>query len=77
MIENDASKPKGPNARSRDTREDIGTQDAPIDPCILSIARALGRQIARERGAVESGRSGGGNSYGYDVVRKACTDGGR
>jgi site-specific DNA recombinase len=27
------------------------------------------------RGRVESGRSGGGNSYGYDVVRKAGADG--
>ena len=27
------------------------------------------------RGRVEAGRSGGGNAYGYDVVRKAQADG--
>jgi hypothetical protein len=48
MTENDASKPKDPTARPQDASKDNGAQDAPIDPRILSIARALGRQIARE-----------------------------
>jgi hypothetical protein len=48
MTENDTSKPKDPNARPQDASKDDGAQDAPIDPRILSIARALGRQIARE-----------------------------
>ena len=48
MTENDASKPKDSNARPQDARKENGAQDAPIDPRLLSIARALGRQIARE-----------------------------
>jgi hypothetical protein len=48
MTENDPSEPKDPNARPQGAGKDDGAQDAPIDPRILSIARALGRQIARE-----------------------------
>ena len=47
MTENDASKPKDPSA-PQDASKESGAQHAPIDPRILSIARALGRQIARE-----------------------------
>jgi hypothetical protein len=48
MTENDPSEPKDPNARPQSAGKDDGAQDAPIDPRLLSIARALGRQIARE-----------------------------
>jgi excisionase family DNA binding protein len=47
MTENDASKPKDPNARPQDASKDNGAQDAPINPRNLSIARAHGRQIAQ------------------------------
>jgi excisionase family DNA binding protein len=47
MTENDASKPKGPNARTQDASKDNDGQDAPSDPRSLPIARALGRQIAQ------------------------------
>lgn len=46
MTENDASKPKDPSAHPEDACKDNSTQDAPIDPRLLSIARAPGRQIA-------------------------------
>jgi hypothetical protein len=48
MTENDASEPKDPNSRPQGAGKDDSAQDAPIDPRLLSIARALGRQIARE-----------------------------
>ena len=47
MTEHDASKPKDPNARPQSAGKDDGAQDAPIDPRILSTARALGRQTAQ------------------------------
>ncbi len=47
MTEYDGSKPKEPNARPQDASKDNGAQDAPVDPRILSIARADGRQIAQ------------------------------
>jgi hypothetical protein len=48
MSENDPFEPKDPNARPQRAGKDDDAQDARIDPRILSIARALGRQIARE-----------------------------
>jgi DNA invertase Pin-like site-specific DNA recombinase len=40
--------------------------------CVKQLAEKTHRGL---RGRVESGRSGGGNSYGYDVARKAGKDG--
>jgi hypothetical protein len=48
MTENDPSEPKDPNSRPQSAGKDDSAQEAPIDPRLLSIARALGRQIARE-----------------------------
>jgi hypothetical protein len=48
MTENDPSEPKDPQERPQSASNDNGAQGAPIDPRILLIARALGRQIARE-----------------------------
>jgi hypothetical protein len=48
MTENDPSEPKDQNARPQSAGKDDSAQDAPVDPRILSIARALGRQVARE-----------------------------
>jgi hypothetical protein len=48
MTENEPSEPKDPQARPHSASNDNGARGAPIDPRILFIARALGRQIARE-----------------------------
>ena len=48
MNENDPFEPKDPNARPLRAGKDNGAHNAPVDPRLLSIARALGRQIARE-----------------------------
>jgi excisionase family DNA binding protein len=47
MIENDASEPKDPDARLQDASKDNGAQDAPVNPRLVSIAPAPGRQIAQ------------------------------
>ena len=46
MMENDAPEPEPPRPRAAN---DNGASPAPIDARILTIARALGRQIAREQ----------------------------
>jgi hypothetical protein len=47
MMENDAPEPEPP--RPKPTNDNNGASAAPIDPRILTIARTLGRQIAREQ----------------------------
>jgi hypothetical protein len=47
MIENDAPEREPP--RPEPTNDNNGASAAPIDPRILTIARTLGRQIAREQ----------------------------
>jgi hypothetical protein len=47
MMENDAPE-RGP-PRPQAANDNEGTSAAPIDARILTIARALGRQIAREQ----------------------------
>jgi hypothetical protein len=46
MMENDAPEPEPPQPQAAN---DNGASSAPIDARILTIARALGRQIAREQ----------------------------
>ena len=46
MIENDAPEAQPPQPQAAN---DNGASAAPIDARILTIARALGRQIAREQ----------------------------
>lgn len=46
MMENDAPEPEPPRPQ---TANDNGASPASIDARILTIARALGRQIAREQ----------------------------
>jgi hypothetical protein len=47
MIENDAPEREPP--RPEAANDNTGASAAPIDPRILTIARTLGRQIAREQ----------------------------
>jgi hypothetical protein len=47
MMENDAPEREPPSPEP--ANDNHGAPVAPIDACILTIARALGRQIAREQ----------------------------
>jgi DNA invertase Pin-like site-specific DNA recombinase len=62
----------------------VTLSEGPISELHVGLSGTMGalyvKQLAEKthrglRGRVESGRSGGGNSYGYDVVRKAGANG--
>jgi site-specific DNA recombinase len=62
----------------------VTVSEGPISELHVGLSGTMGalyvKQLAEKthrglRGRVENGRSGGGNSYGYDVVRKPGTDG--
>lgn len=49
MIDKDRSKPDAPCSRRQASNDNSGEPARRIDPRILTIARVLGRQIAREQ----------------------------